>query len=97
MSPSTAHLNLNLVQTLPIPSSRPNSTFRATRWSPTHPNTAWSVLNTTGGSAKDRRAWVVRWDIVGLSVEEKDGAKAEWKVARMSKAATRPITVFDVR
>ncbi|KAG8691162.1 hypothetical protein FRC08_010248, partial [Ceratobasidium sp. 394] len=88
ISPSTAPLRLSLIQTLPTPSSRPNSSFRATRWSPSSPQIAWSVLNTTAGAAKDRRAWVLRWDVA-------ESGK-DWKMARMGKAATRPITVFDV-
>ncbi|KAG8686740.1 hypothetical protein FRC09_013947 [Ceratobasidium sp. 395] len=88
MSPSTAPLHLSLIQTLSPPPSRPSSAFRATRWSPTSPNTAWSALNTTAGAAKDRRAWVIRWEVA-------EGGK-DWKLARMGKAATRPITVFDV-
>ncbi|KAG8743963.1 hypothetical protein FRC10_011037 [Ceratobasidium sp. 414] len=89
LSPPTTPLQLSLIQTLPTPSSRPSSSFRATRWSPNSPQTAWSVLNTAAGAAKDRRAWVLRWDIAR-------GGK-DWEMARMGKAATRPITVFDVR
>ncbi|QRV87939.1 hypothetical protein RhiJN_15957 [Ceratobasidium sp. AG-Ba] len=88
ISPSTAPLQLSLIQTLPTPSSRSNSSYRATRWSPTDSQTAWSVVNTTGGVAKDRRAWVIRWDVA----ED----KKVWKQAKMGKAATRPITVFDI-
>ncbi|KAG9085265.1 hypothetical protein FS749_004579 [Ceratobasidium sp. UAMH 11750] len=88
ISPSTAPLQLSLIQTLSPPSSRPNSSFRATRWSPSSPRIAWSVLNTTAGAAKDRRAWVLRWDVA-------EGGK-DWTIARMAKATTRPITVFDV-
>ncbi|KAG9127840.1 hypothetical protein FRC07_008483 [Ceratobasidium sp. 392] len=88
ISPSTAPHHLSLLQQLDPPPSRPGTSFRATRWSPTSPKIAWSVLNTTTGAAKDRRAWVVRWDVA-------EGGK-DWKVVKTAKAATRPITVFDV-
>ncbi|CAE6469429.1 unnamed protein product [Rhizoctonia solani] len=96
MSPSTAHPQLNLLNTIPVPASYPNSSFRSTRWSPHDSKTAWSVINTTGGASKDRRAWVLRWSITGLGDGEKNEGKGEWQVARVAKAATRPITVFDV-
>ncbi|CAE6395950.1 unnamed protein product, partial [Rhizoctonia solani] len=96
MSPSTAHPQLNLIDTIPVPASHPNSSFRATRWSPHDSKTAWSVINTTSGSSKDRRAWVARWSITGLEEGGKNQGKADWKVARIAKVATRPITVFDV-
>ncbi|KAG8732959.1 hypothetical protein FRC11_009726 [Ceratobasidium sp. 423] len=96
MSPSTAHPQLNLLNTIPVPASHSNSTFRSTRWSPHDSKTAWSVINTTSGASKDRRAWIVRWNIVGLGEREKTEGKGDWKVTRTAKAATRPITVFDV-
>ncbi|CAE6505049.1 unnamed protein product [Rhizoctonia solani] len=96
MSPSTAHPQLNLLNTIPVPASHPNSSFRSTRWSPHDSKTAWSVINTTSGASKDRRAWIVRWNITGLGEGEKNEGKGDWRVARTAKAATRPITVFDV-
>ncbi|CAE6360317.1 unnamed protein product [Rhizoctonia solani] len=96
MSPSTAHPQLNLVNTIPVPASHPNSSYRSTRWSPHDSKTAWSIINNTNGSSKDRRGWVARWSITGLGEGEKSQGKGEWKVARIAKVATRPITVFDV-
>ncbi|KAF8709609.1 WD40 repeats protein, partial [Rhizoctonia solani] len=96
MSPSTAHPQLNLVNTIPVPASHPNSSYRSTRWSPHDSKTAWSIINNTNGSSKDRRGWVARWSITGLGEGEKSQDKGEWKVARIAKVATRPITVFDV-
>ncbi|KAB5596251.1 Membrane glycoprotein spo14 [Ceratobasidium theobromae] len=94
-SPSTTHPQLKLINTIPVPASHPNSSFRATRWSPENSKTAWSVINTTSGAVKDRRAWIARWDITGLG-GDKDGGKGDWKIGRMGKVATRPVTVFDV-
>ncbi|CAE6412430.1 unnamed protein product [Rhizoctonia solani] len=96
MSPSTAHPQLNLINTISVPTSHPNSSFRATRWSPHDSKTAWSVINTTSGASKDRRAWVARWSITGLGEGEKNQGKGDWKAVHIVKVATRPITVFDV-